>query len=197
MSTNILGNPEALRKFWSGPLTDLMVKLTSEEGAEYQQQFSRFLRKQPCWENADRDVQHIIDCSADPADVYSEDFKITKHVATGKFRWDPSRINLYRPVSKPLNDEDRLPEFKQVLLETSAMPVCNANILDFLLERQNLIPETWKEYRIFFLGTGYRYYKRGNVDYRCLQWQGVNWKWEDSSDINSWYKNDVVACFKP
>src|SRR3989344_3835818 len=49
MDTNILGNPEALRKLWCGLLADLIVKLTGEDGPEYQEELAKYLRKEPCW----------------------------------------------------------------------------------------------------------------------------------------------------
>jgi hypothetical protein len=43
MSTNILGDPEALRELWCGPLADLVVKLTGKDGPRWEQALKRML----------------------------------------------------------------------------------------------------------------------------------------------------------
>lgn len=46
MQTGILGNNETLRRLWGGPLLDLVVKLNSESGPEWEEGLKRFLRKE-------------------------------------------------------------------------------------------------------------------------------------------------------
>lgn len=40
---------KALRDFTSGPLNQLIVNLSGEQGYRWEEEFKRFLRKEPCW----------------------------------------------------------------------------------------------------------------------------------------------------
>ncbi len=54
----------------------------------------------------------------------------------------------------------------------------NANLLDFLIKKENqcLIPESWKGKRVYFWGTIYR--RADNRLYsRFLFWDGAEWHW--------------------
>jgi hypothetical protein len=188
MSTNILGNPETLRRFWRGPFTDLMIKLTGENGPEYQAELNKFLRKQPCWEG----VTHVIDCSAEP--FIPDEQTLIEHNGGEAFVWDPARIELFHPTCKPVKREEKHPELGQVEEELRGKPVCNANVMDYLLRYPRLVPDEWKGYRVFFFGTKYRFGQWRNVRY--LSWHGVNWEWGMICQINTWYENEVAAVFR-
>jgi hypothetical protein len=60
--------------------------------------------------------------------------------------------------------------------ELAHQPTLNANVLDYLLKNQTLIPEEWKIWRVSFWGTIY-----GGLDddlcVRCLGWYGGRWLW--------------------
>jgi hypothetical protein len=56
--------------------------------------------------------------------------------------------------------------------------VLNANVLDYLLDHEEIIPEEWKGKYIYFWGTVYRH-NRGNRYVRCLCWIGYTWSWKD------------------
>jgi hypothetical protein len=183
MSTNILGNPETLRKFWRGPHTDLMIKLTGENGPEYEGELNRFLRKQPCWEK----IQHVIDCDADP--FVPNQFVVDEHVKQGRRVWNADAIRLYHPEKLPEPKKGRkFPTIVQMIELLRGRPTCNTNALDYLLQYPYLIPEEWKKYGIFFFGTVLRFkdqdilYQRWDIRY--LQWHGVNWEWDQLSDCN-------------
>lgn len=49
MQTGMLGNSEALRQIWDGPLKDLVIKLNGEKGPEVLQELNKFNRQEPCW----------------------------------------------------------------------------------------------------------------------------------------------------
>lgn len=42
---------KALREFTTGPLSQLIVNLGGQDGAEWEKQLKQFLRKEPCWSN--------------------------------------------------------------------------------------------------------------------------------------------------
>ncbi|PIZ99774.1 MAG: hypothetical protein COX77_00545 [Candidatus Komeilibacteria bacterium CG_4_10_14_0_2_um_filter_37_10] len=54
--------------------------------------------------------------------------------------------------------------------------VLNANVLDWLLDHPELIPEEWKRKYIFFWGTIYRG-SDDNLYVRYLIWDGAMWDW--------------------
>ena len=54
--------------------------------------------------------------------------------------------------------------------------VLNANVLDWLLDHPELIPEEWKDFYIFFWGTIYRY-SEDSFSVRYLCWSNSKWCW--------------------
>jgi hypothetical protein len=87
--------------------------------------------------------------------------------------------------------EEYFPDFENCL---------NANILDYLLENQELIPESWKNIIVFFLGTQY-YDPLGNICVRYLCWFGEGgWGWScrsiSGSTIGSFLKVGSVATYE-
>ena len=62
------------------------------------------------------------------------------------------------------------------------MPVLNANLLDYLYEHPELIPESWKKDAsgntryMFFWGTVCRS-SGGHLYVRCLYWYDGRWDW--------------------
>lgn len=53
-------------------------------------------------------------------------------------------------------------------------PVLNANVLDYLLEHQKLIPKEWESEYVYFWGTIYRS-AHGSLYVRCLYFSGGTW----------------------
>ncbi len=43
----------ALREFTAGPLNQLVVNLSGQDGGRWENEFKRFLRKEPCWANTE------------------------------------------------------------------------------------------------------------------------------------------------
>lgn len=60
--------------------------------------------------------------------------------------------------------------------ELESKNILNANVLDYLLENPNFIPEEWKGKYIFFWGTVYRR-SDGRLCVRCLCFGGDSWDW--------------------
>lgn len=81
------------------------------------------------------------------------EWTVERHVEGGQVTWDPERMALDEHSSQ------------------------NANLLDFLLSNQELIPESLKGRRIMFQGTIYRMGKNGIRFVRCLVFDENKWTW--------------------
>jgi hypothetical protein len=71
------------------------------------------------------------------------------------------------------------------LIKKEKIPVLNANVLDYLLEHKEEIPEEWKGKRIYFWGTIFRS-SGGNRHVRCLDWGGSDWGGDSNWLGNDW-----------
>jgi hypothetical protein len=115
-------------------------------------------------------IDHVIDCDADP---YVPAGWKAEHQREGQFKWAPSHVQLY--LSEPQKKGTRIGSNK-LRKELNGKPVLNANVLDYLLAHQDLIPEEWKRKYVFFWGTVYR----DQYDQLCvrgLRWNGCKWRW--------------------
>lgn len=114
---------------------------------------------------------HEIDCDAEPFTPHG--WKVAEHKPGGKLEWDPQKVQLY--YSK--DQEKCLPiEGTQLREELNGKAVLNANVLDYLLNHPDEIPESWKGKAVFFWGTIYR--RADSVlEVRCLCWNGTRWDW--------------------
>lgn len=120
---------------------------------------------------------HIIDCDADP--FVPDGWKVEEHKKGGQLSFDPAQVQFHlvdgQKGSKSI-------EGNKIRKELSNMPVMNANVLDFLLDNPDLIPEDWKTDEggntlyIFFWGTVYCGSDVGfHVRYLC--WRHGRWGW--------------------
>jgi len=113
-----------------------------------------------------------IDLDADPFLPY--DWKVEEHKKGGQIHWAPEKVSLY---TSPKQKGDKHIEGNKLREELSKKLVYNANMLDFLLKKENqyLIPDDWKgKYVIFW--TVYR--NSGGYQYvRFLYWDGREWDW--------------------
>jgi len=135
-------------------------------------------------------VRHIIDCDADP--FVPEGWSIEEHVKSGQLEWDLAKIELYLHESQenfgPLGGHD-------LRLFLSSKSMMNANVLDYLLANQGLIPEEWKGKAIFFWGTIYRDLD-GRLCVRCLYWNGKRWDWGFNYLASAFDDRDPAALCK-
>ncbi len=103
---------------------------------------------------------HIIDCDVDP--FVPKGWMIKKHRKGGQYAFDLSRIVF------DLMGEGR-GHCRRVFL--------NANVLDYLLAHQRLIPEEWGDQKTFFWDTIYRD-SNGSPCVRYLNWNEYDgWWW--------------------
>jgi len=113
-------------------------------------------------------IEHIINLDADP--FIPPGWTVVEHKKGGLWKWN-SRITLHlsRKQKKGLITGHDLRK------ELADLPVLNANVLDYLWEHPELIPENWKGKAVFFWGTIYRD-SDGYLFVRYLYWNGSRWR---------------------
>jgi len=129
----------------------------------------RFLEKETKKGGTVSVKKHIIDFDVDPfipglGTVY--EWKVVEHRPCGQFEWDSTKIKLWlssiQQTKIPLLGEDLRQEIASQL-------VLNANVLDYLLANQELIPIEWRDKDVCFWGTTYQF-PDGSFGVRCLIW---------------------------
>ncbi len=137
----------------------------------------------PILQNIRYPMEHVIDLDAEPFiperwSIDPEDQIASR--ARGMWRFDPNSINLYLAEPQLARRYIQGHNLKDILHENH-YPVLPANVLDYLLDHQDLIPEYWKlsergEKRyILFWGTIYfRLY--GGLAVRCLFYDRSEWR---------------------
>lgn len=130
--------------------------------------------------------KHIIDTDADP--FIPEGFTLMEHKKSGLLKLDVLKISLY------LSEKQKRGGIKANNLkkELSSKPVMNANVLDYLLEHQELIPEEWKSESIFFWGTIYCDL-HNNPCVRYLYWLGSKWYWSCCAVLDGDFSSNLPA----
>ncbi len=135
---------------------------------------------------------YVIDLSVAP--FIPEGYKevISHTPGDAPFVWSPEKVRLHYSLNqeggKTIGGEALLAE-----LTSKKIPVFNANLLDGLLKRPELIPAEWKKVGlIFFWGTIYRSAVGGRV-VRCLYWLGDRWYSLDRWLGSSWDDRDPAA----
>ena len=115
---------------------------------------------------------HIIDCDAEPF-IPEGWVGYKNHKKNGQLVWDPSRITLWLSKSQKEKGEAH---GRIIRAELADMPALNANVLDFLLAHQHLIPEEWESIYPLFWGTEYRDLF-GKLSVRYLYKDRNYWYW--------------------
>ncbi len=93
-------------------------------------------------------------------------------VGDPKFEWDSTKVALYLDEGQKTGIVNGT-ELREKL---KGQRVFNANLLDHLLSRPELIPDDWKGKAVFFWGTIYRG-PSGNLLVRYLYWDSKQWRW--------------------
>ncbi len=139
----------------------------------------------------------MVDVYASAAEI--EGYEIVSHVSQGNMKLTSDNENVFLDCKKI---DLFLHEGQQGLMfisghslrtELASKSVLNSNILDFLLEHKELIPESWKNAAnghtqdIIFWGTIYRkldykdprgdgnHFRSGDLRVRCLRWEDGQW----------------------
>lgn len=128
----------------------------------------------------------LIDLDADP--FVPEDWELERHHKGGQLTWDACKLELYLSQRQ----EDRKDVEGSVLREElAAMPLYNANMLDYLLRNPHRIPEEYKDKYVFFWGTIYR--RAGRLVVRYLCWRDGQWNWGYYWLGDRWFRSDPAA----
>jgi hypothetical protein len=97
-------------------------------------------------------AKHTIDCDAAP--LLLDGWSVKEHRKGGQLEWNPARIFLYLSEAQK---NGGVSEGTQLREELRDKPVLNANVLDYLLKHQDLIPKEWEqEDFVLFWGTVYQ-----------------------------------------
>jgi len=108
-----------------------------------------------------------------PTPFVPKGWLVEKHQKGGLWKFDPAAILFYlskKQRKRNINGYD-------LQKELANKKVLNANVLDWLLIHQELIPEEWKDKYIFFWGTIYRC-SAGPLYVRYLDRHDSQWLWE-------------------
>lgn len=103
------------------------------------------------------------------------------------FKWNPQKVLLYLDVCQ--GDSTSITG-DQLLKKLWHKRVLNANVIDFLLVHQHLIPEEWKDKRVFFWGTTYS--RNGRILVPCIAWCYDKWE-RRYRQLRSYWFNDAPA----
>jgi hypothetical protein len=114
-------------------------------------------------------VTHMIDGNLLPSSESKQ--TIEYHRQSGIWQFDAEKIDLYR--SERQKGGSITGHVLQA--ELADKQVLNINVLNYLLDHQELIPDSWKGKYIFFWGTIFR--NDGQLFVRCLYWNGMKWSW--------------------
>jgi hypothetical protein len=146
-----------------------------------------------------RPLGRQIDLDADP--YVPEGWTVESHRRCGSMVWNPAktlRFYLSRSQVRPIKGS----ELKG---ELDPMPVVNATLLDYLLDRQlvnpHFIPPEWKYDElgrtryIFFWGTIYRF--EGDLCVRYLRWNALRWEWSHGWIDSQWNSQYFALLMNP
>lgn len=122
--------------------------------------------------NADTGEQRTIDLDAAP--LCPVDWSIKRHRKMGSMEWHPEKVELFLSEHQLGTSVMSGRDIKQ---ELEGKDVFNANLLDYLLAHQELIPQEWKGKAIFFWGTEYGHKYSPRLRIRCLYWRYDHWDW--------------------
>lgn len=127
-----------------------------------------------------------IDCDKEPFNP--EGWKVETHKKGGVITWDASKVSLYLSEKQ----KNGTIEGNKLRKELEGKNVLNANVLEFLLEHQELIPEAWKDKYVYFWGTIYRG-PDGRRFVLYLYWNDGRWDWSYDWLVDDWYVNNPSA----
>ncbi len=154
------------------------------------QEFTQFL---------DQAVSHIVDCDADATIPSGYSWTIERHIKGGQVRLERRGDTLYVDGKKVILQLVKRQTRNGVIqghelrkeLENGKLVLLNANLLDYLLEHPELIPDAWKGKVVFFWGTIYRHSVGPIV--RFLRWDDGRWCGHSYWLVIGWRSNYPAA----
>ncbi len=140
---------------------------------------------------------HVINCTVPPfvpdGWSYLEEDQIPGRFL-GKLAWNPDNILLRGGPVKPVRRDDRPRNLKEALEMLVGKPMLPANVLDFALRHQELIPWDWKGKHIHFCSVYRDAMNKKCV--RCMFSDGVRSGWDVGYLSNDWCGWFVTATLK-
>ena len=140
-----------------------------------------------------KETENIIDMDANP--YLPNGWNVEEHRRGGLLKWDPTKVKFR--LSKNQQGDKRIVG-NELRKELVKQPVLNANMLDYLYAKQELIPEEWKRNQdgsiryTFFWGTIYRN-SAGSLFVRCLCFIDGQWFWVCRWLGHDWGSHDPAA----
>jgi len=117
--------------------------------------------------------EHLIDCEANP--ILPEGWTIIRHYKFGIVKWNIDNVSLY--VVPKLQEKRNKIRGYDIRDATEGRFALNINAMKYLLRRQCLIPENWRDKAIVFWGTIARDHKRfPQVFYMYWDTESKRWK---------------------
>jgi len=110
-----------------------------------------------------------IDCNS-PAYLPDPSWKVLDDSQAGTFIFNQATVRLITLTSP------RSQEKGEIFGEKMKLSPCHANVLDYLLAHQELIPESWRDKIIIFTGTVYGD-PAGNRLFRTMIYWNGSWDW--------------------
>jgi hypothetical protein len=140
-----------------------------------------------------KQVIHLIDCSVNPSipegwTLLPPKEQIKSRVTDLQFMLDMEKLELYLDAGQ----KGGVVEGNKLRKKLEGVPVLRANVGDYLLKNQHLIPESWKGKAIFFWGDIYRS-ADGGLYVRYLYWNGDEWCWSYVSLDKYWHGSNPAA----
>lgn len=115
-------------------------------------------------------INKIIDLCSKP--FTPEWWSAEEHHLQGWWEFDVRKISLYFSEKQ----KEGVIKWDEWRTDLAGKFAFNANVLDFLLENQYLIPEAWKSIKVFFWGTIYRHFG-SDLRVRYLYFKDNLWQW--------------------
>jgi hypothetical protein len=129
-----------------------------------------------------RFTEQTVDLDVDP--FVPDGWRLVEHKKGGKFEWNSSNLKLY--VSPNQQGKSGIGG-NQLREELKGKSPYNANLLDYLLENPDLVPEQWKGKFVYFWGTVYQ--DTGDKTcVRCLCRHRGEWRWH-----YGWLESDFIG----
>lgn len=141
---------------------------------------------------------NVIDCDAEPFIPFEADgWTVAEHRKGGKLTFDPFKVEFLLASGQEGDSALGISgyELRKKLIGENLL---NANVLDYLHARPDLIPEDWKQDErgkprfIYFWGTIYRN-RSGELLVRYLSWGRGEWWWGSLGLDGRWHDQQPTA----
>jgi hypothetical protein len=129
----------------------------------------------------------FINCNVDP--YCPSDWRVDSHTFDGIIKFSPDKVHLGLRRTHGVDSEG----WSTFIHDKDFMQYMNATVLDYLLKHPDRIPEEWKKYKVYFLGTVYAS-TDGLLFVRYLYYDNGAWSW-GLTRFNSESEDFLAASF--